>query len=396
SDEREPVQWNSIKTGGGFASNPNFFVVDKSTDIANGVGGTYSTKIETKEYIFNIKVNGVLTNGRVEAPALSAASGYNRTKPDDSDFSTEFVDFPDTLVVWVKYAPQGGDNGRFQCILHSIVGDGLSAGTMGSLPETGDNQGDNTGQTIANAETNLTSTNGEWQRVSVPFTYANANAPEYILFTASSSAVPGGGADGSVMYVDNIALIYNVTPVLGSATVDVSAVNSAALNVDYSTGGTPVAATDFVVELSDENGSFAAPVVIGTETATTATSGSIACTVPAGTMAGTGYMVRVTNASEYYAPIEVPLTVTNLTVGIAGVSNNNIRVYAANGNVSIDLTASGVENAAYEVISLTGQRVATGALNAGILNSISNLNTGIYAVRIIHAEGMFTSKVLVN
>ncbi|MGB1318544.1 MAG: hypothetical protein ACPG5W_10070, partial [Flavobacteriales bacterium] len=41
SDEREPVQWNSIKTGGGFASNPNFFVVDKSTDIANGVGGTY-------------------------------------------------------------------------------------------------------------------------------------------------------------------------------------------------------------------------------------------------------------------------------------------------------------------------------------------------------------------
>ena len=178
--------------------------------------------------------------------------------------------------------------------------------------------------------------------------------------------------------------------------MDVSLALGAPLDVDFSTGGTPLAATDFVAELSDENGSFASPVVIGTETGTTLSSGTIGCTVPAGTVAGTGYKVRVTNISEYYASVEVPLTVTNLTVGITAVANDNIRVFGLNGNVTIDLTNSIAENASYELISLNGQRVATGALVAGNINTLPNVNTGIYAVRIIHAEGIFTSKVLVN
>ena len=96
------------------------------------------------------------------------------------------------------------------------------------------------------------------------------------------------------------------------------------------------------------------------------------------------------------ASVEVPLTVTNLTVGITAVANDNIRVFGLNGNVTIDLTNSIAENASYELISLNGQRVATGALVAGNINTLPNVNTGIYAVRIIHAEGIFTSKVLVN
>ena len=71
-------------------------------------------------------------------------------------------------------------------------------------------------------------------------------------------------------------------------------------------------------------------------------------------------------------------------------------MFGLNGNVTIDLTNSIAENASYEVISLNGQRVATGALVAGSINTLPNVNTGIYAVRIIHAEGIFTSKVLVN
>ena len=399
SDTREPQQWSSIKTGGGNSTTPAVFVVDRSTAVRPGTSGTYSAVVETKNWnivILNVDVNGILTNGRVEAPTTTPSDGYNRTKPDDEEFKTSFADYPDTLIAWVNYEPAGSDNGRVQCIVHNISGTGLTAGTMGSLPENGGSQGNNVPQTIAKAEMDLTANTGGWTRLAIPFSYSNSNVPEYILLTATSSVVAGGGSPGSKLYVDDLGLIYNITPVLVSSTVDVSLALGAPLDVDFSTGGTPLAATDFVAELSDENGSFASPVVIGTETGTTLSSGTIGCTVPAGTVAGTGYKVRVTNISEYYASVEVPLTVTNLTVGITAVANDNIRVFGLNGNVTIDLTNSIAENASYELISLNGQRVATGALVAGNINTLPNVNTGIYAVRIIHAEGIFTSKVLVN
>lgn len=394
TNNREPQEWNSIKTGGGNASTPNFFVVDRSTDIASGVSGTYSCKIETKFYIVT-SVNGVLTNGRVEAPTFSAADGYNRTKPDDSNFYTAMVDKPDSLVVWVKYAPVSNDNGRFQCILHNVVGDGLTAGNMGTLPETGNSQGNNTAQTIANAEATIANTNGSWERVSVPFAYANANTPEYILFTATSSAVPGGGSTGSIMYVDNVALIYNVTPVLSANTVQVSGVQGAALDVDFSTGGTPIAATDFNAELSDASGSFASPTVIGTLN-TAASSGTINATVPAGTPIGTGYKVRVTNASEYYQPIEESLTVESLTVGIADASSDNVRVFGNQGQLTIDLRNSEITAAAYELFTVSGQRMAVGSLTSGLVNTVNGVETGVYVLRMVHSNGITVSKVLVN
>ncbi len=48
---------------------------------------------------------------------------------------------------------------------------------------------------------------------------------------------------------------------------------------------------DFSVELSDQAGSFANPVVIGTSAS--ATAGNIACTIPAGTAPGSGYRIRI-------------------------------------------------------------------------------------------------------
>lgn len=400
ANDREPMQWNSIRTGGGNASQPAGFVIDRSTDTRPGSLGTYSVVAETKTLtvfgFINVDVNGILTNGKVEAPTTEPTDGYNRTVPGEEAFKTSFTDYPDTLIAWVNYQPSGTDNGRVQCIVHNINGAGTASGDMGALPENGNSQGNNVPQTIAKAEMDLTASTAGWSRLAIPFTYYNGNVPQYILLTATSSVAPGAGEPGSKLYIDDLGLIYNITPVLSSSTVDVSTFTAGMLDVDYSTGGTPLSATDFVVELSDENGSFASPVVIGTESATVQPSGTIACTVPAGTVAGTGYKVRVTNVSEYYASVEVPLTITNLTVGIAGVANESIRVYGAYENVTIDLTGSNVENAVYELISLNGQRVASGSLNAASVNTLSNINTGIYAVRIIHAEGMFTSKVFVN
>ena len=68
-------------------------------------------------------------------------------------------------------------------------------------------------------------------------------------------------------------------------------------------------------ELSDANGDFSNPVVIGTLN-TASNSGSIACEIPAGTPSGIGYKIRVTNASPYYAPLEAGIVIDLSTAAL--------------------------------------------------------------------------------
>ena len=63
----------------------------------------------------------------------------------------------------------------------------------------------------------------------------------------------------------------------------------------FNAGGIFVPANQFRAQLSDATGSFAAPVNIGSVTATA--SGSIAVTIPANTAPGTGYRIRVISTS---------------------------------------------------------------------------------------------------
>ncbi|MDB4656033.1 PCMD domain-containing protein [Flavobacteriales bacterium] len=401
TNEREPVEWSSTRTGDNNASTPDDFVVDRSATVRPGTSGAYSVLLETKTveiipFIFSVEVNGILTNGQVDAPTTTPSDGFNKTVTANSDFNTEFSDFPDSLVAWVNYQPAGNDDGRIQCILHTVNGAGTAAGSMGTLPEVGGTQGDNTGNVVARADQDITSNTGGWIRIALPFNYANANTPEYILVTATSSVAAGAGTDGSKMYVDDLQLIYNITPELASSTVDVSIFSAGSLDVDYSTGGTPLAATDFVVELSDENGSFVSPTVIGSAAGTMMADGTISCSIPMGTMAGTGYMVRVTNVSENYASIEVPLTITNLTVGITAASEQNIKVFGSNGNLTIDLSSTELESPVLNLVSLNGQRVAVESLISGSVNTISRVNAGVYLVQIQHKNGVYTTKLFVQ
>ena len=83
----------------------------------------------------------------------------------------------------------------------------------------------------------------------------------------------------------------------------------AAMQVPYETQGTFEAGNTFTAQLSDATGSFATPVAIGSVSATT--SGTIACTIPPGTSAGTGYRVRVVSS----APVLIsPDNGVNITV----------------------------------------------------------------------------------
>lgn len=113
------------------------------------------------------------------------------------------------------------------------------------------------------------------------FRFVNANA------TAASDPAFG---------IDDVMITSSL--VENAITANVLAFSSycpgSAIAVPYTATGTWAAGNVFSAELSDINGSFSSPVIIGSEASTT--SGSIAGVIPAGTATGTGYMVRVTGS----------------------------------------------------------------------------------------------------
>jgi len=398
TNNREPVDWNSIKTGGGNASTPNAFVVDRSTTVRPGTGGIYSAMLETKNVfviITNVTINGVMTNGRLEAPTLSAADGYIRSKVDDEAFYTAMTNRPDSLVAWVNYQPSGNDNGSFDCIMHDIQGTGLTSSNMGSLPESGNSQGNNTAQVIGQAGHMFTANTGGWVRTSVPFAYVDQRAPQYILFTATSSA-QSGAVNGSKMYIDDLGLIYNITPSLSDVVAPVTATEGFPLTVNFSTPGTPLGSTSFLAELSDASGSFANPVVIGA-LYSEVTSGAIDALIPANTPPGMGYKIRVTYPSQFYASLETEIEVTQDVVGLTEANANAIHVYNSNGIVMVNLSGVQLVRPTYEVVNVAGQRVATGSFVADQINTLNfESQSGIYFLRVMDENNIISKKILVD
>lgn len=83
---------------------------------------------------------------------------------------------------------------------------------------------------------------------------------------------------------------------------------SPTLSVDYAASGTYNVGNVFSVELSDAAGSFTAPTIIGSLSATG--SGSIECAFPAGIAGGAGQAIRVVASDplEFGTPYVLPLT----------------------------------------------------------------------------------------
>ncbi|OJW84987.1 MAG: hypothetical protein BGO69_10620 [Bacteroidetes bacterium 46-16] len=127
-------------------------------------------------------------------------------------------------------------------------------------------------------------------------------------------------------YVNNFPLSTLTTTVTGSPWCA-----GDALSIDYSsTGLTLNAGNVFNVELSDATGSFATPTVIGS-LASTATSGTINCTIPVAQPPGTGYRIRTTssNVALIGADNGTDLTINALvtpTISISASPGNNVCV----------------------------------------------------------------------
>jgi hypothetical protein len=286
SATEEPTKWNSNKTGGGNASTgPQTCFRD-----INAHSGSYCAKVQSVNYF--VVVNGSLTTGKVEAPSLNKADGYIRTIPTDSLYNMPFTGRPDSLVFWLKYTKAGSDKPKVEARLHVGVAHAPEVPNNGNHP-------DNSANVIAralflgnNADINT------WTRISVPFVYVDGRTPEYILITMTPSHEQNGGTAGSTMYVDDFDVIYNPTIATGTVNTGplyVSASTGAPVSVPFTLTGIYSGSNTVTAQLSNASGSFASPVNIGS--VTTTTSGTINATIPAGTLSGTGYRIRVVSSS---------------------------------------------------------------------------------------------------
>lgn len=185
--QEEPVNWSSLKTADALAASAPQVV---SRD--DGRNGGYCPKLEVKS-VFSISANGLLTNGRVHAD-FNPENGYVFTDENDPQWHTEFNFTPDSLVGWYKYSPSGNDQGKVEIILHDNVG---------RLPFTGYEA-----NVIGRARYDITQPSNDWLRFSVPFSYFDTRAAEYILVTMAAGDSTISNA-GSILWIDDLELIYN-------------------------------------------------------------------------------------------------------------------------------------------------------------------------------------------
>ena len=158
--------------------------------------------------------NGTITTGRLKAGNMNASSKDNCSF---LDFSSTDVDAngdpfyavlnnkPDAMKVWVKF--KAGDGNKNPKATISAL---LTNGEYAQDPED-DKYAANI---IARANNSSIESKDEWQEITIPFTYNNAEEmPKAALVTMSTCAVPSGGSKSEtnpdVLYVDDVEMVYN-------------------------------------------------------------------------------------------------------------------------------------------------------------------------------------------
>lgn len=150
--------------------------------------------------------------------------------------------------------------------------------------------------------------------------------------------------------------------------------------VEFTSVGTFTAGNTYTVQLSDASGDFTSPTTIGSLNST-ANNGTIPFSIPAGTISGTAYRIRVISntPSTIGSDNGVNLTITNdctITTGLVSSSTFSVSCSAGTAG-SVDFTASGTMLAGniYSAQLSDASGNFTVATTIGTLNSTSNSGT---------------------
>ncbi len=217
-----PNYFNSFQTADGTWSGTAYSSsnrqVQRSSDTRPGSTGSFSCSIWSRK-VWGVNAQGNLTTGRVHAGGTSATSNKNYNYSDRDGSNTRngftnpcampFTGRPDSLVVWVKFVPNGTDSKHPYAKVTATIHDDFDYidGYENTSPQS---------HVVATAINMTIARTDSWKRLSIPFRYTNNGAqPRYILLSAATNAYPGGGNENDYLYLDDITLVYNQSHTLG-------------------------------------------------------------------------------------------------------------------------------------------------------------------------------------
>ena len=210
----EPNNWHSFMSCGGDYANivgtvPHTFI---SEEVRPGSLGSKSVLVKSGKVLGFVVANGTLTTGRLQAGAMSATDPKNcsfsnlslsAADANGDPFFADFKGMPDSLTVWVKFSQGTLQKDHPYATVNAVITDG----TYYQDPE--DKAYDNY---LAKATcATIESKEASWQRLSIPFVYEEGKnlSPKAMHVTISTNSDPGAGTGNDMLYVDDIALVYN-------------------------------------------------------------------------------------------------------------------------------------------------------------------------------------------
>ncbi len=119
--------------------------------------------------------------------------------------------------------------------------------------------------------------------------------------------------------VDNFQIASTCNAITTNAILGSPFCSCTTINVPFTSTGIFVAGNIYSAQLSDNTGSFAAPVTIGS-LASTANSGTITCTIPCNTITGS-YRVRVVSTAPANVCTNIPVSIFVNETPTVAVSN---------------------------------------------------------------------------
>ena len=206
----EPVNWHAFGSSTGqYAQTARDYPKCEKDNSRNS--GEYCVKLTSGNAVVAV-ANGSISSGRFNAGAMSATDLSNNAFMNNSSTDTDphgdlfYMEMPskaDGLNFWMKYTPKKATASGAMASISAIVFNGVYM----QDPEINDYAANKAGHAQKRDITNTA-----WTEYTVPFdyeTYAANNAEaKAILLTASTSATPGGGTAGDIVYLDDIQLIY--------------------------------------------------------------------------------------------------------------------------------------------------------------------------------------------
>lgn len=221
----EPDGWHSfLSCDGSLAAFAAGSHTEESNDVRPGSTSKQSVKVfSTAIKIFGISksANGTISTGRISAGSATESDPANHSYIDmsktDKDgagdpFYTALVARPDAISAWVKYVP--GKSG-ITASMSAVITDG----TYYQDPE--DPKVEYKNVCSKASDTAIGTNGGKWQKITLPFDYANMDAnadlkARAILLTMSTCSVPGGGSKDKnkpdCLYIGDVELVYNYLP----------------------------------------------------------------------------------------------------------------------------------------------------------------------------------------